>query len=94
MFKLFNLKAILTHRGRGMSKKDLDEKFIWLRGLILKRGGKVAQPATVGETTSHLVDVSLGVLGSLIGRQKNVLEQVKIEMLQTFFVFFYKTKYP
>lgn len=29
--------AILTHRGRGISKKDLESKFIWLRELILKR---------------------------------------------------------
>jgi hypothetical protein len=35
---------LLTIRARGITRKDLIEKFIWLRQEILKRGGKVATP--------------------------------------------------
>lgn len=71
--------AILTHRGRGISRKELIERFSWVRSLILMRGGRAARPDTISsksDADAQLVDVALNVLGNLIGRQKNVLEPV------------------
>jgi glycerol-3-phosphate O-acyltransferase len=70
--------VLLTHRGRGLSRKDLIAKFEWLRNEITKRGGKVATPdvAKGEENTGKLIDSAISVLGNLVGKQKNVLEPV------------------
>jgi len=69
--------AILTHRGRGISRAELIRKFQWIRDMIVQRGGKVATVATDdSKHTGQIIDVSLNVLGNLIGKQKNVLEPV------------------
>lgn len=70
------VSVLLTHRGRGISRRDLITKFEWLREEIKKRGGKVATPDTPFANTGQLIDTALVVLGNLVTKQKNVLEPI------------------
>eukprot|EP01114_Cavostelium_apophysatum_P020927 TRINITY_DN7157_c0_g1_i1.p1 TRINITY_DN7157_c0_g1~~TRINITY_DN7157_c0_g1_i1.p1 ORF type:complete len:731 (+),score=200.79 TRINITY_DN7157_c0_g1_i1:88-2280(+) len=69
------VSVMLTHRGRGISRPELIQKFEWLSDQIKKRGGKVATP-DAAHNTGQLIDTTLKVIGSLITKQKNVLQPV------------------
>eukprot|EP01116_Phalansterium_solitarium_P014691 TRINITY_DN32477_c0_g1_i1.p1 TRINITY_DN32477_c0_g1~~TRINITY_DN32477_c0_g1_i1.p1 ORF type:complete len:702 (-),score=291.97 TRINITY_DN32477_c0_g1_i1:120-2225(-) len=70
--------ALLTHHGRGMSLAELVAKFDWIAAQIKKRNGKVSrlEGGASAAATAKAVAISLGVLGNLVGKQKQVLEQV------------------
>ncbi|KAJ1499841.1 hypothetical protein HMI56_004176, partial [Coelomomyces lativittatus] len=66
--------AILTFRGRGVSRSELSTRVDWLRKQILKKGAKVAE---FGDPTEVIVDRVIGILGSdLIGEREELLEPV------------------
>ncbi|GAA6042860.1 hypothetical protein JCM8097_007194 [Rhodosporidiobolus ruineniae] len=64
--------VMLTIRGRGVGKSELVARVLWLKAAIQDRGGQVAD---FGEMApEEVVDRALGVLKSLIGVQKDLIE--------------------
>ncbi|KAF2861811.1 acyltransferase [Piedraia hortae CBS 480.64] len=66
--------VLLTLRGRGVGKSELNRRVQWLAERVQAQGGRVAH--VIGLPTSAVVDTALGVLGpKLVGRIDGLPEE-------------------